>query len=195
MTLQVASNPVASPLEARMVPMDASESQLLDGARGGSLDAFEELYRRHVGRVYAVCVRMAGDRATAEELTQDTFVRAWQHLGTFRGDAALSTWLHRVAVNIVLAHHRARSRRPEGHADVEEAALEHHAPALVRPDIAVDLERAIASLPPRAREVFVLHDVEGHTHDEVSDLTGMAVGTSKAHLHRARRLLREALKS
>ncbi len=178
------------------MPLSATpDTDLVDGARRGSIGAFEELYRRHVGRVYAVCVRMVGDRATAEELTQETFVRAWQHLGTFRGDAALSTWLHRVAVNIVLAHGRSRSRRPEGHADSDELVLDHHAPERTRPDVAVDLERAIASLPPRAREVFVLHDVEGHTHDEVSDLTGMAVGTSKAHLHRARRLLREALTS
>ena len=183
------------PIEMRMGPAVASESELVDRARRGDLDAFEALYRSHVGRVYAVCVRMTGDRPTAEELTQETFVRAWQRLGTFRGDAALSTWLHRVAVNIVLAHNRATSRRPEGHADSEDAVLGRHAPERVRPDVAVDLERAIASLPPRAREVFVLHDVEGHTHDEVSGLTGMAVGTLKAHLHRARRLLREALAS
>lgn len=173
---------------------DASAA-LVDRARGGDLDAFERLYRDHVGRVHAVCLRMTADRGLAEELTQEVFVRVWQRLGSFRGDAAFSTWLHRVAVNEVLGHRRSRSRRPEGHAEPEEPDAERLRIAPPEPGAAVDLERAIGALPERARQVFVLHDVEGHTHEEIADLADMAVGTSKAHLSRARRMLREALTS
>jgi len=141
-----------------------------------------------------VCRRMCGDQALAEDLTQEAFVRAWQKLSSFRGDSAFSTWLHRLAVNVVLGHQRASSRR-----DVREAAAmspySERFQGEERPGQVVDLERAISGLPERARTVFVLHDVEGYRHREIADLAGMAVGTSKAHLSRARRLLREALSS
>ena len=164
---------------------------LLRRARQGEVGAFEGLYRRHVARVYALCRRLAGEAVLAEDLTQETFVRAWQGLASFRGESAFSTWLHRVAVNVVLAHLRRSASRPAW-VDLDEATGVETI-LQFRPGETLDLERAVARLPLRARTVLVLHDVEGYRHDEIATLAGMAVGTSKAQLHRARRLLREAL--
>lgn len=164
---------------------------LVRRARQGEVGAFEGLYRLHVGRVFALCRRMTGDPALAEDLTQEAFVRAWRNLASFRGESAFSTWLHRLTVNVVLAHLRGRGGRREG---LEVETWDEALPSTPsHPGEAVDLERAIARLPLRARTVFVLHDVEGFRHDEIATLAGMAVGTSKAQLFRARRLLREAL--
>jgi len=157
----------------------------------GEVGAFEGLYRLHVGRVHALCRRMTGDPALAEDLTQEAFVRAWRNLASFRGSSAFSTWLHRLTVNVVLGHLRGRGGRREG---LEVEGWDEAAPCTApHTGEAVDLERAISRLPLRARTVFVLHDVEGFRHEEIAALAGMAVGTSKAQLHRARRLLREAL--
>lgn len=164
---------------------------LVRRARQGEVGAFEGLYRLHVGRVFALCRRMTGDPALAEDLTQEAFVRAWRSLASFRGESAFSTWLHRLAVNVVLGHLRGRGARPDGLGVEEPDELEATTPP--HPGEAIDLERAIARLPLRARTVFVLHDVEGFRHDEIATLAGMAVGTSKAQLSRARRLLKEAL--
>jgi len=162
-------------------------------ARAGDLDAFEELYRATVGRVHGLCLRMCRDPQLAEELTQESYIRAWQNLATFRGDSRFSTWLHRITVNVVLGHFRSSLRRLEL-ADADDGdAVETVAPTA--PGLAFDLERAIAGLPTGARTVFVLHDVEGYTHDEIARLAGVAVGTSKAQLSRARSLLRRALSS
>lgn len=160
--------------------------------------AFEELYRAHSGRVYALCLRMAGDAARAEDLAQETFVRAWQRLHSFRGASAFSTWLHRLTVNVVISWMRKRRRRTERElASTAPAADIAGAVALAVPPsrtgTRLDLEGAIAALPPRARAVFVLYEIEGRSHREIAALTGMAEGTSKTHLHRARRQLREAL--
>ncbi len=172
-----------------------AEREQVQRAQRGEASAFEELYRTHVGRVFALCVRMTGDPSLAEELVQEVFFRAWCKLSSFRGNSAFSTWLHRVAVNVVLGHGRASVRREPGRR-VQESALElEPQPQRSAPDAAVDLERAIATLPNRARTVFVLHDVEGYKHEEIATLTGMAVGSSKAQLHRARQLLRKALSS
>jgi len=172
---------------------DVGDAELAARALSGDTIAFERLYRANVGRVYALCLRMCGSPTLAEELTQMSFVRGWEKLGTFRGRSAFSTWMHRVAVNVVLGHARTRSRRPEAVPFNQDRPFEPGAPAQAKAEQSVDLERAIGRLPDRAREVFVLHDVEGYRHDEIAGLTGMAVGTSRAHLHRARRLLREAL--
>lgn len=175
------------------------EEPFVDGARAGDVAAFEELYRRHVGRVYALCLRMCGDRPEAEELAQDAFVRAWERLASFDGRSAFSSWLHRVTVNVVLGRWRERGRRRErvvaldDVGGLEASARSSEAGPAVR--AAVDLERAIAALPAGARTVFVLYDVEGYSHREIADLTGLAVGTCKAQLHRARQLLRRALES
>ena len=175
---------------------DPAEQGLNDAvtqAVAGDPDAFEAVYRRHVGRVFALCLRMAGDRRDAEELTQDVFVRAWEKLPSFRGESTLGTWLHRLAVNVVLEKARGdlrRTRRVETRDDV--AALATIA-LDGSPEDRMDIEQAIAALPPGARSVFVLHEIEGYRHDEIARLTGTAVGTLRAQLHRARQLLMEAL--
>ena len=165
-------------------------------AIAGDARAFERLYHAHVDRIFALCARMTGDRVAAEELTQDVFVRAWEKLRLFRGDSAFGTWLHRVAVNVVLSA-RATSRRlaatnAADAADDEEsrAAWSPQAPT---PGDMADVDVAIARLPRGARRVFVLHDVEGYRHDEIGEMLGITAGGSKAQLHRARHLLREAL--
>ena len=179
------------------LPLSAAEpatdvSALVRRAAGGDIAAFERLYRDHVGRVHGAILRLVGmDRARAEELTQDAFVRAWQKLSGFRHESAFSTWLYRLGVNTALMDLRGRHQEDT----VDDAALELAAGGEV-PFCAAergDLERAVSSLPPRARAVLVLHDVEGWKHEEISVELGMAVGSSKAQLHRARGLLRRAL--
>lgn len=176
-----------------------AEARCLERAQAGEVGAFEELYRRHVGRVYALCLRMCGDASEAEELAQDAFVRAWEKLESFRGRSAFSSWLHRVTVNVVLGRWRQRGRRRDRVVPFDELGGLEEAAEVVEEEssarAAVDLERAIASLPAGARTVFVLFDVEGYSHREIADLTGLAVGTCKAQLHRARQLLRKALES
>jgi RNA polymerase sigma-70 factor (ECF subfamily) len=177
----------AIPHEAIMtLPGDRGDA--VQGARAGDMVAFEELYRATVGRVHCLCLRMCRDPQLAEELTQESYIRAWQKLATFRGDSLFSTWLHRIAVNVVLGHFRSSGRRLDAVAGDEVEPVE-----LAAPGLALDLERAIAALPTGARTVFVLHDVEGYTHDEIAQMAGVAVGTSKAQLSRARSLLRKAL--
>jgi RNA polymerase sigma-70 factor (ECF subfamily) len=172
------------------VPIATDETGLLRAATAGDRRAFEALYRRHVGRVYALCLRLTAESSTAEELTQEAFVRAWQQLAKFRGDSQFATWLHRLTVNVVYDHQRrARPwRRFWADSDTEDA----EAPVFT-PETTLDLDAAIRKLPARARTVFVLHDVEGWQHEEIAASTGTAIGTSKAHLHRARQLLREWL--
>lgn len=180
------------------VPMiDAPRNEPEDGdlvrrAAAGEVSAFEQLYRRHAGRVHGAVWRLSGmNPARAEELTQEAFVRAWQKLGSFRFESAFSTWLHRLAVNVALMD--LRRHNPEDSAD--DATLE----AVSEPFHAFcagersDLENAVAELPPRARAVLVLHDIEGWKHEEIGRELGMAVGSSKAQLHRARGLLKRAL--
>lgn len=171
--------------------MDVTEA--VRQAQAGDEAAFGRLYREHVGRVHALCLRITGDRAEAERLTQDAFVRAWQELGSFRHEAAFGTWLHRLTVNVVLSDRRS-ARRRELRVSLVEDPGELPAPSREAPaGLALDLDAAIAQLPPAARTVFVLHDVEGYQHGEIAELTGIAEGTSKAHLHRARRKLRALL--
>ncbi len=165
-------------------------------AANGDRRAFERLYRDNVDRIFSVCVRMVGDRGRAEELTQDAFVRAWEKLGTFRGDSLFSTWLHRLAVNVVLnareAEARRRDRHDDGIEDLDTISYGDVRPLPV-PGLSLDLERAIATLPPGAKRVFVLHDVEGYTHEEIAEVLGVTAGGCKAQLHRARMLLRRML--
>jgi RNA polymerase sigma-70 factor (ECF subfamily) len=173
----------------------AEERRLVDRAQAGDMAAFEELYRRNVGRVFALCMRMAGDASLAEELAQDVFVRAWERLGTFRGESAFSSWLHPLTVNVALSERRARRRRTSRFVATDDLTPFEKPGKSVGPEEGMDLERALATLPPGARSVFVLHDVEGYRHQEISELTGVAEGTSKAQLHRARRMMREALET
>lgn len=172
--------------------------ELVARAQAGDQMAFRDLYRAHAGRVYALCLRLTGDGAAAEERTQDVFVRAWDKLGSFRGESAFASWLHRLAVNVVLGERRASGRRerrvaPTADPEIAErgsAAAPAREPVVI---LSIDLERAIAALPEGAREVFVLYDIEGYGHAEIGRLVGIAEGTSKAQLFRARRLLREKL--
>lgn len=170
----------------------ADDSALARAAATGDARAFEVLYRRHVGRVHGAVLRLAGyDHGRAEELTQEAFVRAWQKLPGFRHECAFATWLYRLAVNLALMELRARGSDPLARAfeaDAAEAASMPFCPAERE-----ELERAVAALPVRARAVLVLHDIEGWRHDEIAAALGIAVGSSKAHLHRARGLLRSAL--
>lgn len=161
-------------------------------AATGDRRAFERLYRENVNRVFAVCVRMCGDRMRAEELTQDVFVRVWEKLPLFRGESAFSTWVHRLAVNVILNARKAEGRDRSRHEPDGEEMLEARGSSPHHGD-RMDLETAIATLPPGARRVFVLHDVEGYKHEEIAELLGVTAGGSKAQLHRARMLLREAL--
>jgi RNA polymerase sigma-70 factor (ECF subfamily) len=155
--------------------------------------AFRDLYRQHAGRVYALCLRLTGDVRDAEERTQDVFVRLWDKLGSFRGDSAFSSWLHRLAVNVVFNEQRTTSRRERRVTPAADPAVLEKTPRGIVEGLGIDLERAIAELPDGAREVFVLFDIEGYGHGEIAELTGIAEGTSKAQLFRARRLLREKL--
>ena len=161
-------------------------------AAAGDRRAFERLYRANVDRVFSLCLRMAGDRAAAEELTQDVFVRAWEKLALFRGESAFSTWLHRLAVNVVLTARKSDGRRTAHH-DGDDATVDTLPAPPLAPGDRMDLDGAIAKLPPGARRVFVLHDVEGYKHEEIAGFLGITSGGSKAQLHRARMLLRQAL--
>lgn len=204
------------------------ERWLVRQAQRGRTEAFEELYKRQVARVYGLCLRMVSDPARAEELTQDVFLQAWQKLDSFDGRSQLSSWLHRIAVNVAWSDIRSRLRRRElrelkglkelsplepglggtlsatvstgSKAATREGSTKPHPGHTPHSDqtsaaTAIDLERAVGSLPPGARAVFVLYQVYGNTHPEIADSLGISVGGSKAQLHRARKLLRQKLAS
>lgn len=168
---------------------------LVRAAGSGDTRAFEALYRKHSRRVFAVVWRLAGGQvARAEDLVQESFIRAWQALPNFRYESAFSTWLHRLAVNTALMDIRGRAGNEDRETD--DSPLEimaTHDTAGQRTRERIDLERAVATLPERARAVLVLHDIEGWKHEEIAAELGMAVGSSKAQLHRARNLLRTRL--
>ena len=174
-------------------PAADSIHESVSRAQSGDPDAFEAVYRAHAGRVYALCLRMSADAGRATELTQDVFVRAWEKLGSFRGESAFGSWLHSLAVNVVLSALRSERRRSEEPLDQDSPSLDSaHGSPLTAHEV-LDLEAAIASLPPMARQVVVLHDLEGYEHAEIGRMLGIAEGTSKAHCFRARQLLRERL--
>ncbi len=192
LNLAVTTEPVAS--ETPPAPREA-DFALVRAASRGEVAAFESLYRQHARRVYAVVWRLCGGHhARAEDLVQEVFIRAWQALPTFRFESAFSTWLHRLAVTTGLMELRSRGSAED--LETDDSALDWQASpdsAGLRTALARDLERAVASLPPRARAVLVLYDVEGWKHEEIAAELGMAVGSSKAQLHRARQLLRARL--
>lgn len=159
-------------------------------AAAGDAHAFGRLYRDHAARIHSLARRMAGDDQ-ADELTQDVFVRAWEKLRTFRGESAFGTWLHRLAVNLILAK-RAQTARRRGR-EAGDEALEWTAGRSATPELAMDFETAVQRLPEGAKQVFVLFDVEGYRHEEIAALLEISVGTSKSQLHRARMILREHL--
>lgn len=175
-----------------------SDKALAASAANGDIAAFEELYKRHNRRVYSVCLRMTHSVSEAEDLAQEAFIQVFRKIGSFRGDSAFTTWLHRLTVNQVLMHFRKRSvklERTTDEGDTPEQVARgtgdpNKMPVLDR----IALDRAIADLPPGYREVFLLHDVEGHDHEEIGKILGVATGTSKSQLHKARMKLRRLLK-
>ena len=185
----------ACPASGSLMPPVSSAAHDGDDVRaaaGGDRRAFQRLYALHVGRVYGALHRLAGyDHARAEDLTQDAFIRAWQKLPGFRHESAFGTWLYRLAVNVALMDIRARGADPVSMLDDDHLPDTGETPFCAAER--EELERAIGQLPPRARAVLVLHDIEGWRHEDIGSELGMAVGTSKAQLHRARGLLRKVL--
>lgn len=191
--MEAASVPLSPPGTPAAI-RDESAS-LAARARDGDVGAFEQLYRRHAGRVHSVCLRIIADRGAAEECTQDAFVRAWDALRRFRGDSSFATWLTRIAINVALARLKLERRHLRLVQPGDAEFIESHAAPEEAPDADLDMEKLIASLPPAARAVFVLHTVEGYSHEEIAGLTGIAAGTCKAHVHRARQLLQARLQT
>lgn len=176
----------------------ATDFQLVQAASQGNIAAFEETYNRHHRRVYSLCLRMLQNPAEAEDLTQDVFIQVYRKIGTFRGDSAFTTWLHRLTVNQVLMHFRKRSLKFEKTTDEGETPVQvtlgTENPKKMSIIDKIALENAIAQLPPGYKNVFVLHDIEGYEHEEVAKILGCAVGTSKSQLSKARLKLRKLLK-
>ncbi len=170
-----------------------ADSIAADAALAGSGDpsAFERLYRTHVARVHTLVRRML-DADEADDVTQDVFIRAWQKLSTFRGESAFGTWLHRLAVNVVLARRKSVGIE-RGRFIADEEPLKDVSGRPHTPELSMDFEEALASLPEGARQVFMLHDVEGYRHDEIARMLGVVPGTSKSQLHHARMALRRHL--
>jgi RNA polymerase sigma-70 factor (ECF subfamily) len=175
----------------------ASDLELARAAAAGDATAFEKLYEQHHRRVYSLCLRMLGSVGQAEDLTQEVFLQVYRKIGSFRGDSAFTTWLHRLAVNQVLMHFRRRGVKLEHTSDegdftnVVETPLQSTRRISMVDRLA--LERAVGELPHGYRTVFVLHDVEGYEHTEISDMLHVSIGTSKSQLHKARMRLRELL--
>ncbi len=170
-----------------------ADAELIARVQTGEAAAEREFYDRHVDRVYRLVYRMAGRADLAQEWTQDTFVRAFDRIGQFRGDAAVSSWLHSIAVSVTLNGLRTHKRRDARSAPLDDALGVGHWPKDSEPDLKDRMRAAIDALPTGTRTVFVLHDVEGFTHEEISEQLGVAVGTSKSQLSRAREKLRVAL--
>jgi RNA polymerase sigma-70 factor (ECF subfamily) len=166
---------------------------LIDRAKLGDARAFETVYGRTVERIYALCLRMSGSTEDAADLVQDVYVRAWEKLGLYRGESLFTTWLHRLAVNVTLEKRRSRGRRQRFEVEGHDLELYARAATQAMPGTRVDLERAIAALPEKAREVLVLRDVQGYKYEEIAHMTGVSLGTVKAQIHRARGLVKEAL--
>jgi RNA polymerase sigma-70 factor, ECF subfamily len=183
---------------APRTPAPASDHALARQAAEGDMTSFEELYARHNRRVYSLCLRMTGNTSEAEDLTQEAFIQLYRKIGSFRGESAFTTWLHRLTVNQVLMYFRKKGVRNEQTTDDGEVPVQivqgTADPARMPVIDRIALDRAIAKLPPGYRTVFILHDVEGHEHEEIARMLGCSVGTSKSQLHKARMKLRHLLK-
>lgn len=176
---------------------NASDYELTQASASGDMGAFEEVYNRHHRRVYAICLRMLKNVTEAEDLTQDVFIQLYRKIGSFRGDSAFTTWLHRLTVNQVLMHFRKRNVKYEKTTDEGEAPLQivggTENPGKMPVVDKIALQNAIEQLPPGYKNVFILHDIEGYEHEEVARILGCSVGTSKSQLHKARLKLRKLL--
>lgn len=190
------ANVASSKNEVEIVPQ--SDLALATSAGKGDMGAFEQLYERHNRRVYSLCLRMTQNPAEAEDLAQEAFIQLFRKIGSFRGDSAFTTWLHRLTVNQCLMHFRKKSVKLEKTTEEGETPVQvvrgtenpNSMPIVDR----IALDSALNQLPPGYRAVFMLHDVEGHEHEEISKILGVAVGTSKSQLHKARMKLRRILK-
>jgi len=175
-----------------------SDFELAQKSAAGDAQAFGELYHRHFRRVYALTMRMMGNPTEAEDMTQEVFLQLFNKIGSFRGESAFTTWLHRMTVNQVLMHFRKRSTRSELLTDEGETPVQivrgTENPGAMPVIDRISLERAMAQLPTGYRTVFVLHDVEGYEHYEVAEMLGIAEGTSKSQLHKARLKLRQLIR-
>ena len=175
----------------------ASDLDLARAAAAGDAAAFESIYEQHHKRVYSLCLRMLGNASQAEDLTQEVFLQVFKKIGSFRGDSAFTTWLHRLTVNQVLMHFRKRGVKLEHTSEEGDFTNVVETPlGSTRRISMVDklaLEKAISELPPGYRTVFILHDVEGYEHEEIADMLGVSIGTSKSQLHKARMKLRQLL--
>ena len=188
--------------DPRQAQAGISEAEAIEKAKQGDAQAFEVLYNLHKRRVYSLCLRMTANAAEAEDLTQEAFLQLYRKIATFRGESAFSTWLHRLAVNVVLMRLRKKGlsvvpleetteteeETPKKDLGAEDAKL---AASIDR----LQLQRAIERLPPGYRSIFVLHDVEGYEHNEIAEIVGCSIGNSKSQLHKARLKLREFLKT
>jgi len=191
------------PQAKKIVAPGLTEAEAIDRAKNGDGYSFELLYTMHKRRVYSLCLRMVGNTAEAEDLTQEAFLQLYRKIATFRGESAFSTWLHRLSVNVVLMH-----LRKKGLNEVSlEETIEPQQEDGPKKDLGardnvlagsidrVNLERAIESLPPGYRIIFVLHDIEGYEHNEIAEMMGCSIGNSKSQLHKARMKLRDLLKT
>jgi RNA polymerase sigma-70 factor, ECF subfamily len=183
-------------------PVAWTEAEAIRRSQAGDPAAFDFLYQLHSRRVYALCLRMVNNPADAEDLMQEAFLQLFRKIGTFRGESAFSTWLHRMTVNVVLMRLRKKSLPTDSLEETLDPEQENSSPKrdVGAPDLRlsgavdrVNLERSIEQLPPGYRTVFVLHDVQGYEHNEIADIMGCSVGNSKSQLHKARTRLRELL--
>jgi RNA polymerase sigma-70 factor (ECF subfamily) len=200
---EIASFSLLARTYGHVTPTDIEKQEntdyaLAQAAAAGDMQAFEELYQRHNRRVYSLCLRMTQNVSEAEDLAQEVFIQLFRKIGSFRGESAFTTWLHRMTVNQVLMHFRKRSVKLEHTTEEGETPVQvvrgtenpNQMPVVDR----IALDKAIAQLPPGYRTVFVLHDVEGHEHEEIAQMLGCSVGTSKSQLHKARMKLRGLLR-
>ena len=186
----------------KMTASGMSEAEAIERAQQGDGECFESLYGMHKRRVYSLCLRMTGNTAEAEDLTQEAFLQLYRKIATFRGESAFSTWLHRLAVNVVLMHLRKKGLPEVSLQETLEPTEEDgpkkdfgaHDQVLAGSIDRVNLERAVESLPPGYRIIFVLHDIEGYEHNEIAEMMGCSIGNSKSQLHKARMKLRDLLK-
>jgi RNA polymerase sigma-70 factor (ECF subfamily) len=179
-----------------------SEAAAIERAKQGDAEAFEALYNLHKRRVYSLCLRMTANTAAAEDLTQEAFLQLFRKIGTFRGESAFSTWLHRMAVNVVLMQLRKKSlpvvpleETMEGEEEAPRKEPGAEDPRLAGSIDRMQLQLSIEALPPGYRMIFLLHDVEGYEHNEIAEMVGCSIGNSKSQLHKARMKLRELLKT
>lgn len=181
---------------------DSNEAELIERAKQGDAQAFQALYDKHKRRVYSLCLRMTANTAEAEDLTQEAFLQLYRKIGTFRGESAFSTWLHRLSVNVVLMQLRKKSlpvvsleETTEGEEDTPKKDFGAEDLALAGSIDRLQLQKAVDDLPPGYRMIFVLHDIEGYEHNEIATIVGCSIGNSKSQLHKARMKLRDLLRS